>query len=78
MQAPTTAIGLLGYGTVGSSVDRLLRARSDDIARVAGTAVDVRRALVRDAGRPRPGAPAGLLTEDFAAVRDDPEITVVA
>jgi homoserine dehydrogenase len=76
--ASRTAIGLLGYGTVGSSVDRLLRAQSDDIARVAGTAVEVRRALVRNAGRPRPGAPAGLLTEDFAAVRDDPEIAVVA
>ncbi len=46
--------------------------------RVSGAAVEVRRALVRDAARPRPGAAPGLLTEDFAAVRDDPEIRVVA
>jgi homoserine dehydrogenase len=78
MPPERTAIGLLGYGTVGSSVDRLLRARQDDIARVAGTIVSVRRALVRDAARPRPGAGDGLLTADFAAIRDDPAIAVVA
>ena len=74
-----TAIGLLGYGTVGSAVDRMLRARTEEIARVAGGPVEVRRALVRDAGRERPvAAPDGLLTHDFADLRDDPEIRVVA
>ena len=48
-----TAIGLLGYGTVGSAVDRMLRDRVEEIARVAGGPVEVRRALVRDATRPR-------------------------
>src|SRR3954469_25455811 len=74
-----TAIGLLGYGTVGSAVDRMLRARTEEIARVAGGPVEVRRALVRDAARERPAsAPDGLLTHDFADLRDDPEIRVVA
>jgi homoserine dehydrogenase len=74
-----TAIGLLGYGTVGSAVDRMLRHRVEEIARVAGGPVEVRRALVRDAGRRRDAvAPDGLLTTDFAAVRDDPDIRVVA
>ncbi len=74
-----TAIGLLGYGTVGSAVDRMLRDRAEEIARVAGGPVEVRRALVRDASRPRDtAAPDGLLTTDFAAVRDDPDIRVVA
>ena len=74
-----TAIGLLGYGTVGSAVDRMLRHRVEEIARVAGGPVEVRRALVRDAGRARgTAAPDGLLTTDFAAVRDDPDIRVVA
>ena len=75
----STAIGLLGYGTVGSAVDRMLRDRVEEIARVAGGPVEVRRALVRDAGRPRAtAAPDGLLTTDFAALRDDPDIRVVA
>jgi homoserine dehydrogenase len=74
-----TAIGLLGYGTVGSAVDRLLRDRVEEIARVAGGPVEVRRALVRDTGRARAtAAPDGLLTGDFATVRDDPDIRVVA
>jgi homoserine dehydrogenase len=42
-----------------------------------GAPVEVRRALVRDLSRPR-SAPPGLLTDDFASIRDDPEIGVVA
>jgi homoserine dehydrogenase len=71
-------IGLLGYGTVGSSVDRLLRERSDIVERVAGRPVRVVRALVRDASREREGAAPGLLTDRFEAIRDDPSIKVVA
>src|SRR5687768_5617844 len=75
--APTIPIALLGYGTVGSAVDRLLRDRADDIARVAGQPVEVRRALVRDLTRDR-GAPPGVLTNDVAVIRDDPDVRVVA
>jgi homoserine dehydrogenase len=71
-------IGLLGYGTVGSSVDRLLRERADVVERVAGRPVRVVRALVRDAGRTRDGAAPGLLTARFEDIRDDPSIKVVA
>ena len=42
---PPIPIALLGYGTVGSAVDRLLRERSEDIARVAGQPVPVRGPL---------------------------------
>ncbi len=75
--APSIPIALLGYGTVGSAVDRLLRERTDDIARVAGQPVEVRRALVRDLTRERGAAP-GVLTDDVAAIRDDPDVRVVA
>jgi homoserine dehydrogenase len=71
-------IGLLGYGTVGSSVDRLLRERADVVERVAGRPVRVVRALVRDAARAREGAAPGLLTDRFEDIRDDPSIKVVA
>ncbi len=77
MAATHIPIGLLGYGTVGSSVDRLLRDRAADIARVAGRPVVVRRALVRDASAPRAGAADGVLTSDVRAILDDPEIGVV-
>jgi homoserine dehydrogenase len=71
-------IGLLGYGTVGSAVDRLLRERADVVERVAGRPVRVVRALVRDPSRARDGAAPALLTARFEDIRDDPSITVVA
>jgi homoserine dehydrogenase len=68
-------VALLGYGTVGSAVDRLLREQAPDIDRATGHRLRVVRALVRDATRGRGGAP---LTADFAEIRDDPEVAVVA
>ena len=70
-------IGLLGYGTVGGAVDRLLRERGDVVARVAGRPVHVVRALVRDPGKHR-DAPEGLLTTRFEDIIDDPSIGIVA
>src|SRR3712207_7794508 len=76
MAAVDVPIALLGYGTVGAAVHRLLEQNADDIERATGHRVRVVRALVRDATRARAGAPE--LTTDFAAVRDDPSIAVVA
>jgi homoserine dehydrogenase len=70
-------IGLLGYGTVGSAVHRLLSEGAEAIERVTGHPVEVAAALVRDPSR-HPDAPPGLLTTDFARLRDDPSISVVA
>ncbi len=70
-------IGLLGYGTVGSAVHRLLRESAGAIERVTGQPVGVAAALVRDPSR-HTDAPEGLLTTDFARLRDDPAISVVA
>ena len=72
-------IGLLGYGTVGSSVDRLLVEGADEIERATGHRLRVVRALVRDPRKERGfGAADGVLTTDFDAIRDDPEVDVVA
>jgi homoserine dehydrogenase len=72
-------VALLGYGTVGSAVDRLLRDNAEDIERATGHRLRVVRALVRDPAKERPhSAGPGVLTDNFAAVRDDPEIAMVA
>jgi homoserine dehydrogenase len=72
-------VALLGYGTVGSAVDRLLFESADDIARATGHRLRVVRALVRDLEKERAYRPApGALTTDFAAIRDDPHVEVVA
>ncbi len=77
MASVDVPVGLLGYGTVGSAVDRLLREQAADIERATGHRLRVVRALVRDATRER-GAGGALLTEDVAEIRDDPEVAVVA
>ena len=72
-------VALLGYGNVGSAVARMLAESADDIERATGHRLRIVRALVRDPERERTNAPEdGVLTTDFAAIRDDPEIGVVA
>ncbi len=71
-------VALLGYGTVGASVNRLLVESAEEIERATGHRLRVVRALVRDASKERPFAAAdGVLTTDFAAIRDDPSVDVV-
>jgi homoserine dehydrogenase len=69
-------VALLGYGTVGSAVDRLLQEQAADIERATGHRLRVVRALVRDPARDRNGT--APLTAHFADIRDDPEVAVVA
>jgi homoserine dehydrogenase len=70
---------LLGYGTVGSAVNRLLNESAEDIERATGHRLRVVKALVRDVGKDRPlPAPHGVLTSDFSEVLDDPSIALVA
>ena len=79
MSVVDVPIALLGYGTVGSAVHRLLEESSDEIERVTGHRLRVVRALVRDPGREREhGAPEGLLTADFSEIRDDGSVALVA
>src|SRR6266436_4260691 len=79
MASVDVGVTLLGYGTVGASVSRMLAESGDEIERATGHRLRVVRALVRDTGKER-GFPAddGVLTTDFAAIRDDPSIDVVA
>jgi homoserine dehydrogenase len=72
-------VALLGYGTVGSAVHRLLEEGGDDIERATGHRLRIARALVRDPAKERPYRPADdVLTTELAAIRDDPAIALVA
>ncbi len=79
MASVDVPVALLGYGTVGAAVNRLLTENADDIERATGHRLRVVKALVRDPGKERgfEAAP-GVLTTDFAEIRDDREIAVVA
>jgi homoserine dehydrogenase len=79
MASVDVPVALLGYGTVGAAVSRLLAENADDIERATGHRLRVVRALVRDPDKARafPLDP-GVMTTDFASIRDDPEIAIVA
>jgi homoserine dehydrogenase len=79
MSAVDVGVALLGYGTVGASVSRMLAESGDEIERATGHRLRVVRALVKDKEKERPFPAAdGVLTTDFAEIRDDPLIDVVA
>ena len=74
-----TNVAIVGLGTVGTGVAKLLLDHGDRTARHAGRTMWLKRAVVRDISRPRQiELPAGVLTESIQDVVDDPEITVVA
>jgi homoserine dehydrogenase len=79
MASVDVGVALLGYGTVGASVSRMLAESGDEIERATGHRLRVVRALVQDPTKERSfPAENGVLTTDFAAIRDDPSIDVVA
>ena len=71
-------VGLLGVGTVGAGVARLLVEQNGRISRRSGRRVEVKWAVVRDLGRPRPcPIPSHRIVSDVRKVLDDPEISIV-
>jgi homoserine dehydrogenase len=70
-------IGLLGYGTVGSGVGKLLARNADDITLATGKHVYLKRVLEKDPGFSAPGLDPALLTTRFEDIIDDPDISVV-
>lgn len=72
-------IGLVGLGTVGSGVARILLDHGDRTARQAGRVLWLAKASVRDLAKPRGcDLPDGVLTDQIDAVINDPQIDVVA
>ncbi len=74
-----TNVAIVGLGTVGSGVARLLLDHGDRTARHAGRTMWLKKAVVRDLTRARDvELPDGALTDSLQEVIDDDEITVVA
>ncbi len=68
-------IGILGVGTVGSSVAKILEENSDIIEARAGEKIVVKTGVVKSLSKKRDVSIA--LSDDPAAVIDDPEIDIV-
>jgi homoserine dehydrogenase len=71
-------VGLLGFGTVGTGVVRLLQQNSSPVQRKLGARLTLKRIAVRDTKKDR-GVPLepGVLTDDFHSVLTDPEISII-
>jgi homoserine dehydrogenase len=70
-------VGLLGLGTVGSGVARVLLAKGQALERRIGRPVQICKVLVRDASKPRAIQLEAPLVTDARAVIDDESVDVV-
>ncbi len=70
-------VGLLGLGTVGSGVVKLLRANEDQIAQRTGRCVCIKRVLERDQEKLRNLGLAEIGTTCFQDLLDDPGIQII-
>jgi homoserine dehydrogenase len=74
-----TKVALLGMGTVGTGVARLLLDHGDRLARHAGHILWLEEVVVKDVKRRREvDLPAGILSNDIQRITKNPEIEVVA
>jgi homoserine dehydrogenase len=71
-------IALLGCGTVGGGVIRLVKGSPDHLASRVGAPLEIAHVLVRDAKRARvPECDPSIVTTDAKRVLDDPSVDVV-
>ena len=73
----TVQIGLLGFGTVGTGVVRILQDNAKLIKQKTGTETHIKRILVRDLKKPRKIGVDAQLTAEASDILTDPEISIV-
>jgi homoserine dehydrogenase len=74
-----TKVALVGLGTVGTGVARLLLDHGDRLARHAGHILWLQEVVVKDLKRTREvDLPAGILSDDLTRITKNPEIEAVA
>ena len=74
----TVGVALLGMGTVGAEVLRLLEERNDEFSARIGGPLEVRGIAVSDLSKPRPGVDQEKLTDDALSLvsRDDIDLVI--
>lgn len=76
-QPPDLRVAILGCGTVGTQVVRLLTEQADDLGQRIGRRLRLTGVLVRDLETPRdPAVPVDLLTTDADALLADADLVV--
>lgn len=70
-------IGLLGFGTVGTGVYKLINMRSDIMEKTIGAQLEIKKILVHNLNKKRAGIDQELLTDDWKKIVYDDEIEII-
>lgn len=70
-------IALLGLGTVGTGVYKLIHMRSDVMEQTIGAQLEIKKILVHNLDKRREGIDPALLTDDWKEIVEDGEIQIV-
>ncbi|ADH61510.1 homoserine dehydrogenase [Thermoanaerobacter mathranii subsp. mathranii str. A3] len=73
----TVKIGLLGLGTVGTGVYKLITSRGGHIKESTGVYPEIKKILVKNLNKPRKVKVEGLLTQNAEEILKDKEIKIV-
>lgn len=73
----TINIAILGLGTVGGGVYKLIERQQENFIKKIGCQLAVKKILVRNINKTREGVEASLLTDNFDDIINDSEIDVV-
>ncbi|HLR95699.1 MAG TPA: homoserine dehydrogenase [Jiangellaceae bacterium] len=73
----TLRVALVGCGTVGSEVARLLQSDGEELAARAGAKLELAGVAVRRPDKPRPGINPALITADAEALVSSPDVDIV-
>lgn len=74
---PSIKVAILGFGTVGEGVYRILQEKREEIKESTGFTVDVVSILVKDKAKRRKPIQGAKFTDDIQEIWNNPEIDVV-
>ncbi len=75
--ANTVKVALLGLGTVGSGVYKLIERQQEEMSSKAGASIEIAAILVHNLDKEREGVDKSLLTDQWERITNDPEIQIV-
>lgn len=70
-------VALLGVGTVGTGVYKLIHRRADVMEKTMGAELEIKKILVHNLARKREGIETELLTDNWQEILNDEEIQIV-
>ena len=75
--ADTVKVALLGLGTIGSGVYKLIERQQEEMSSKAGASIEIAAILVHNLGKEREGVDRSLLTDRWEDIINNEEIQIV-